>query len=134
MHASQRRLFSLLCLGFLGFLVVIVYLADTGQGQKYWAFLAKIPGGDKLGHFGLFGTLALLADLATPHWRWRVPGSTLSLSIASLLVFAAALMEEISQAWFPTRSFDLGDLAADARGITLAAVLARRIHKRHVKT
>lgn len=128
MPRSPFRFFPLLCLGFTAFLVIIVYLADTGQGQKYWAFLGRIPGGDKLGHFFLFGTLAMLADLSSPGWRWRPRGW--SLPIGGLVVLAAATLEEISQAWLPTRTFDLIDLSADALGIAAAALAARWIHSR----
>jgi len=76
---------------------------------------------DKVGHLGAYGGLAFLAVSFFGHGRrWRV--------LAVLLV--AASLEELSQRMFPTRTFDLGDLAVNVVGIVAlglaAAALARR--------
>ncbi len=75
--------------------------------------------GDKLGHAGLFGTLSLLANLALKRRylknKWLQRGS--------LSVFTFAMIEEASQHFFPNRTLDAMDAAADLVGIALATAI-----------
>ena len=73
---------------------------------------------DKLGHLGAYGALAFLGvSFFGPARRAQV--------IAALL--AASTLDEISQRAFPTRTFDLADLAMNFLGIlALGLVAARR--------
>jgi len=82
-----------------------------------------LPFGDKLGHFILIGLLALIVNLT---WRcaqfkcfqWHLlKGST--------LVFVIVFLEELSQIFIASRTFDLGDLMFDCLGIWVAGYLAR---------
>jgi hypothetical protein len=41
----------------------IIVLADL-NGTNFFAFIAYIPFGDKIGHFGLMGMFSLLINLA----------------------------------------------------------------------
>lgn len=109
-----------LALGFAAFLLVIVGLADQGALPELLKRIHDLPGGDKLGHFGLMGTMALLADLAF-RGRWR------GLPAGSVTVLVIVTLEELSQLWFPQRSFSLSDLAADYAGIVCGAWLAGRL-------
>ncbi len=123
MNLTRRQLPAFLFSIFTLFIILLVVAADTGAGQKYWAFLRNIPLGDKLGHFFLFGTLAYLAD----RWlrrEWRLPGGW-TWPLGSTLVAVAATVEEFSQIFLPHRSFDPGDLLADFAGILVAALLAK---------
>ena len=103
------------------FIAAVVVVADLGQGARFWGFLEKIPFGDKLGHLGLFGVLAVLANLATQGaaYRWGF----LRIAKGSFWIFVAAFIEECSQAFFPTRTFDLIDLTSDFLAVTLASVI-----------
>jgi len=69
--------------------------------------------GDKVGHFSLFGTLALLLNYATDfrYWKHR------QLFIGSMIVLAFALLEEFTQLAFSSRTFDLVDMLFDILGI-----------------
>ena len=107
----------------LGLLLLsLVSLADSGHGQRLFALANVIPGGDKVGHFVLFGPLAFLVNLVwqagTVRWfglRWLK---------GSVAIMAVVTLEECSQVLFRSRTFDLLDLAADGLGIWLCGRLA----------
>lgn len=109
-------------LAFSMFLAGLVILADSGRGGWLFALAGRIPAGDKLGHFLLFGTLSCLLN---GHWRGRTlrlfGGTALS---GSTLIMAVVTLEECSQVFFRSRTFDLLDLAADAVGIWFGGRLA----------
>ena len=99
------------------FIAWIVYLADTGQDSIFFEVVKVLPLGDKLGHFVLFGLLALGANLALKHmgirWgRWLVPAG-------ALVVFVLAAAEELSQMFVSGRTCDITDLLADMAGIVV---------------
>jgi len=80
-----------------------------------------VPWGDKIGH------LVCLASLPTSSTSCSAPakpGWARHVLKGSALVAAAVSLEECSQLYFPSRTFDLGDLAADFAGIWLAGRLA----------
>jgi len=73
---------------------------------------------DKIGHLVAYGGLAFFGVAFFGRARrWRV--------LLSLLV--GATLEELSQRAFPTRSFDLGDLAMNLIGILAFGGAAARI-------
>jgi VanZ family protein len=67
---------------------------------------------DKLGHFLMLGALSLFAVGFFGAARWR--------RVVFVLGLLSAL-EEASQAWFPARTLDALDLAANLLGILLGA-------------
>ena len=111
------------------FIGAIIVLANTGVLGPYMDWLHTWPGGDKIAHFLLIGTLAALVNLASGGRRSQVYGWTLP--TGSLWVTVVVVLEEASQAWIPARSCSLTDLAADLVGIVvlggLAQVLARTV-------
>lgn len=107
------------------FILLIIVLADRGQlGILGW--LDRIPFGDKIGHFVLYGILTLLLDLALFRSLPRLDRRLLSLRIAFILALLIGL-EEFSQIFFPNRSFDLVDLAFSYLGVFFFSWLALRI-------
>jgi len=80
--------------------------------------IALTGGLDKVGHFLLFGGLSLFAVAFFGRARW--------VRVACVLGTLSAL-EEASQAWFPARTLDAGDLAANLLGIVLGAWIATRL-------
>jgi VanZ family protein len=73
---------------------------------------------DKVGHLGAYGLLAFLGvGFFGPARRWRVVGVLLLVST----------LDELSQRAFPTRTFDLGDLAMNVVGIVALGTLAARL-------
>lgn len=107
------------------FILLIIVLADRGQlGILGW--LDRIPFGDKIGHFVLYGILTLLLDLALFRSLPRLDRRLLSLRIAFILALLIGL-EEFSQIFFPNRSFDLVDLAFSYLGVFFFSWVALRI-------
>ncbi|MCB9604248.1 MAG: VanZ family protein [Sandaracinus sp.] len=107
-------------------LASIVVLADTGHLGPVLGVVESVPHGDKLAHFALMGLLAFAVSSALA--RTHAPAAAARLG--GVGVFLVVLAEEISQHWMPRRTFDLGDLAADALGITLGATLAYVLARR----
>src|SRR6185295_6074139 len=105
-------------------LVTLVALADSGHGQQLFLLAKKVRGGDKIGHFTLFGTLSFLVNLvlSASELRFR----SITLLKGSAIVASVVTAEEFSQLFFQSRSFDLRDLAADLLGIWLCGWLARK--------
>lgn len=60
----MKVVFPLMTTLFFIFILWILFLANTGQNSVFFTFITKIPYGDKLGHFCLFGLLTLMANFA----------------------------------------------------------------------
>ena len=111
-----------LTLTFAAVLVGIIGLANTGALRGQLAFLHELPLGDKIGHFVLIGTMALLLNLCLRAATVRVAG--LPVLKGSLIVAAIAAVEELSQIFVRSRSFSWSDLLADLLGIAVIGSLA----------
>lgn len=97
-------------------------MADTAQSTDLWSFIHRLPAGDKLGHFLLFGMFSFLLNITVPSFD-RLQGKHLQVTaVLALLV----LLEELSQRWLANRNFDYRDLLADFAGIAFFAWLACR--------
>ena len=111
--------------------VLIVVIADRGEGGRWWAFLEHLPAGDKIGHVGLVGLLAFLGNLA---FRPRpAPKPLHLLTLVTMVLLVVLTLEEISQAFLKNRNCDLFDWLADLAGLAVgqvAALLARRCRGR----
>jgi VanZ family protein len=111
-----------LTLLFTAFILLIIVLADTGN-LGVLAVLYRIPYADKLGHFILYGILALLINLtlfrSMPHER------RLSFAVISgVLLIVVIGLEEFSQQYFSNRTFSLEDLSASYMGVVFFSWLA----------
>lgn len=119
----MRQRIAWLALGGFGlFVLTLICLADAGRGQRLFLLAAQVPAGDKLGHMLLFGTLALLANLAANGARF--PWGRMTVLKGSLFVLIPTVVEEISQLFISSRSFDLLDLVADGVGIVIGGWIA----------
>ena len=134
--ASSRKpnLSRALALGFAAFLIAMVIIANRGEGGQWWPFLEKIPYGDKLGHIVLFGTLGFLCNLAFPGKR--LPWSAKLITKTTLVLLVIITLEELSQAFIPSRTLDLQDWLADLLGLVIGqtAALAIRSEERRAKS
>lgn len=117
----------------LGWAAILSVLGITAWASSpWWPFggggLAWIPGGDKGGHVLVLGALAAACVLA--FTGARVAGHRLGAAHVLALVALGAAADELAQAFIPSRSFDLADLAASLVGIAVlggaAALLVRR--------
>jgi polysaccharide biosynthesis protein VpsQ len=116
----RRAKLALLLLGL--FLVTMVIVADSGEGGWLFALAGKIPAGDKAGHFLLFGPVAFLVNLLWRAATTRLLGVRVLKGTA--IVLAVVALEECSQVFFRSRTFDLLDLSADVLGIWVCGRLA----------
>jgi len=124
----NRNLVRLAALAFIAFFITLIWIADRGEGSHWWAFIDRIPNGDKVGHVGLVGTLALLCNLAVrPRPSTRLT-SLITLATLSLLVLLS--LEELSQAFIPTRTCDFFDWLADLAGLALGQFAASKLRPR----
>ena len=107
------------------FIVLVIILADTGHlgalGEVY-----DFPGGDKVGHFVLFGLLSFVINLSVFQARPLDDKKRLAL-ITSLMMALFVGLEEYSQRFFPVRSSDIFDFLASGVGIACFAWLAVKL-------
>lgn len=112
-YTGPLLFFTLICI-----LIVIVDIKGT---EYLLSTIPKIPYGDKLGHFFIFGLLGLMVNnsLNSRRIRWL----HMNCFLGSMLVFGFAVLEEFSQIFLSNRSFDLLDISADLTGIWLFSKL-----------
>ena len=110
----------LLPLGFFIFISFIIYLADTADYNFAFRLIGHIPYGDKLMHGILYGIMALLLNYGLNYKSFK------TLQVGAVIVLTFAILEEISQYWIPSRTFDLGDLLADVIGVVLFSFIRFR--------
>lgn len=113
---------KILAIVYILILAGIIILADL-NGTNYFAFIRRVPYGDKIGHFFLMGMLSFVVNLALRARRlktWK-----LNFLLGSLIVGIAVAVEEFSQMFVSGRTFDWSDLAADFAGILIFGEIAR---------
>jgi len=111
-------LFSLL-------IVAIVVGANVDGFPRPVKRLIDMPGGDKAGHFILYGILCLLFNKSALNLFPNRNPARLVLTVSLLLAVLIGL-EEWSQSLFPARTMSLTDLLASYAGVGAFAVLAYR--------
>jgi VanZ family protein len=111
-----------LTIGFTLFIILIIVLADTGN-LGILAMVYYIPYADKVGHFVLYGILALLINLTL--FRSAPQQNRVGLVLVSGLTLALLIgLEEISQRNISSRTFGLDDLSASYLGVIFFSWLA----------
>jgi polysaccharide biosynthesis protein VpsQ len=105
---------------FFAVLLAIIYKADTANYNFAFHVVGMIPYGDKIAHAILYVIMVYLLNYGMNGKR------IFRIEIGTLLVMSFAFAEEVSQLYFPSRSFDWFDLLADAVGIFAATVVYRR--------
>ncbi len=120
----------MLALAFLVVLGMIIYFADTGTMPKMIHRLYAFPYGDKVGHFVLMGLLTLAFNLAFSYRRIALGSRRLLLG--SVLAFIVVTIEELTQAFFQTRSASPLDLSASYLGIFSASLFIGLVQKRSI--
>jgi len=105
-------------------IILIIILADTGN-LGILSYINRIPYADKVGHFILYGVLALLINLTL--FRSLPARSRKWVAVVSGLILALLIgLEELSQRNFSTRTFSLADLSASYLGLIFFSWLAVR--------
>lgn len=106
----QKRIFYLLAVLSALAVLAIVIAADRGTLPPFLARLYAFPNGDKVGHFLLMGALAFALMLGLP---------TKSKPLGLVVLGLAITLEEISQLFFPRRTFSLLDLGCSLLGVAV---------------
>lgn len=121
----SRHNFIKLTIIYIIILLAIIAIVDHG-GSSVMNFIGKlvhtIPLGDKIGHFLLMGLLSFAVNLSLDGKKFRL--FRFPVLIGSFCVFIVVTLEEYSQIFVDTRTFDGGDLIADYLGIFLFGQLA----------
>ncbi|MEM6644262.1 MAG: VanZ family protein [Bacteroidota bacterium] len=121
----MKKIYQILPLvGFFFFVLWLIIEADLNRSNFISEIGHSIPWGDKIGHFSLFGILALLLNTAI---RFRqISIFRRKFHLGSVIVFAFAIAEEFTQIAFSTRTFDLLDMLFDLVGIGVLSSVAFR--------
>jgi VanZ family protein len=113
-----------LTIAFALFILLIIVLADTGN-LGVFDVVYHLPYADKVGHFILYGILALLINLTL--FRSARNQNRTGVAVISGLILAFLIgIEEFSQRNFATRTFSLNDLSASYLGVIFFSWLAVR--------
>ena len=118
-------------LAFACFFIGLIIIADLGEGSRWWAFVEEIPFGDKLGHIGITGTLSLLFNHAFP--TRKLGRLTRFFTLSTLVLLVLLSIEEVAQAFIPSRTCDFFDWLADVVGLTSGQVVASALLRRCAK-
>jgi polysaccharide biosynthesis protein VpsQ len=125
-----KAFFTLCTLVFTGFALWLIFEKDMGVSNAIIDYVAAWPNGDKVGHFLLFGTVSFCAVIASDFKIINI-SRYLVIYKASLFVAVIVIIEECSQIWLITRTFELADLLANILGILVFSSLAYAIGKRY---
>jgi VanZ family protein len=106
-----------------GWCAFIFYLSSLSK-PPVPGFFDRIPNGDKLGHFLLYGVLGLLTYFA--QWGEKNPAVRARAWLFTILWSALyGASDEFHQHFTPGRATDIFDWAADVLGATSAVVFIR---------
>jgi len=111
----------LLPFGFFLFISYIIFLADTADYNFAFRAIGHIPYGDKIMHALLYGVMAGLLNWGLGYRRFGA--MAIAPYVGSVIVLAFAAIEECTQYYIPSRTFDLGDLVADLVGVVFISLL-----------
>jgi len=100
-------------LGFFIILLYIIFRADTANYNFAFRVIGHIPYGDKIMHALLYGVMAMLLNFGLKYKK------IYKFQLGAILVLTFAILEEFSQYYIPSRTFDLYDICADVVGVVL---------------
>ena len=109
-------------------IVAIILAANVDALPQPLKRINELPGGDKAGHFVLFGILSFLLNRSALRLFPKRNPARLILTVSLFLSILIGL-EEWGQALFPARTMSLADLLASYTGVTAFALLAYRTGK-----
>ncbi len=113
---------------FIAFVIYIILTASLGLYNPFFKYVKEIPYGDKVMHVFLLGMFTYCTNILIKFHSFKL--SNRILLTGSLIIFVLATLEEISQYWIPTRTFDLMDLAGNYIGISLATFFILKYHSK----
>lgn len=107
---------------YLGFIFLLVAMADLGLGKPLYELVKTIPGSDKTAHFLLMGFISFLVHLAMKNPIIRI--FKLPFLKGSLIILPIILLEELSQFYFSYRNCSSLDFASDVFGVFIFGYIA----------
>ena len=117
---NTKQLLAILGSLFILFFIYVIYAANTGSIPSFIRQLYMFPGGDKLGHIVLLGLLSYFVNYLLYPRSLQVFGR--SIFVGSLIVLILITVEEFSQIFVSSRSFDLLDLACSYIGVIVGDI------------
>lgn len=113
---------TLTLLAFSAFIFIIVQVGlETSIGKMITHTIGEIPFADKTLHFVLLAVLTFLLNATMRRRRVNLWG--VNLLLGSLLVASGITLEEFSQAFIPSRHFELMDMVCNYAGIYTGSFL-----------
>jgi len=100
------------------YVVLLGVISGLAYAQGLPMTVLSTPGLDKVIHFLLLGGASFLARKATDDARMK------GIPTGPLVVGLCATIDECTQAFVPTRTFSLGDMAANLAGVIVLGWLA----------
>jgi hypothetical protein len=116
---KTQNIIKAIAILFTLFICFIIYSANTGSNLIFFRVIGTLPYGDKLAHTSLIGLLAFILNLATNGQTTPFYGK--KWLVVSLIMIPLVTIEEFSQIFIASRSFDLLDLLGNYTGIALAS-------------
>ena len=116
---------KILAVIFTIFIIIIILLADMGH-LGFMAPLYDFPDGDKVGHFILFGFLTFLIILTLFRSSRYTDPKRVAVYWALFLALLITV-EEVSQMYIASRTFDLLDLSFSYLGTAMGLWLAWKL-------
>ena len=113
---------------FLSVIALVGFQTPMGLLIKYG--ISAVPFGDKAIHFSLMVLLSCLLYYSLNQRRINILGRNLLFS--SLLLATGITIEEISQAFIPSRNFEIMDMVCNYAGIYLGSLLPRLLNLKHL--
>lgn len=110
------------------FILLVIALANQGSIPPFIKAIYDFPNGDKLGHFILFGLLNFFITYTLIRALPRFNSKLVALPIGLILALLIGI-EEYSQRFFSTRTFDLIDLLASYIGVFVGGWIGYRLKK-----
>ena len=121
----MKNWFIIVTVLFVLLIGAMVIGADTGHLPRLIDNFYHFPGGDKVGHFILFGILSFLLNRSALA-LFPDKNPVRLILIVSLILAIMIALEEWSQVLFPLRTASFIDLAAGYLGVCIFAILAYR--------
>ncbi|SFV71448.1 hypothetical protein MNB_SV-13-1412 [hydrothermal vent metagenome] len=117
----------LIPLSFFLFISIIIFKADTADYNFAFRLIGNIPHGDKLMHGLLFGLMAWALNYGLDFKSIAIKKPiSIKLQLGAIFVLIFATLEELSQLFIASRTFDVGDLVADVVGVVLFSLIRRK--------
>jgi hypothetical protein len=117
----------LLPLSFFLFILLIIFKADTADYNFAFRLIGHIAYGDKLMHGLLFGLMAWALNYGLDFRQVIIKKTfTIKMQLGAIFVLIFAFLEEFSQLFIISRTFDVGDLVADVIGVVLFSLIKKQ--------